>query len=156
MLVSFQNLRGGSSGRWVADSPSPGPALSWHHQEGSTQGLNRRHLAPSSTAGILTKTTSKKTRQTHTHTHTHTHVGGEGFVKVLSGLYFVSLCLQMRYLQWELEDKWSMFLCFSMEGVPAAGLFPVGRPNANRDEPANRSGTFPSRRVLFFRPLWIF
>lgn len=38
---------------------------------GQHQGLNRRHLAPSSTAGILTKTTSKKQdRPTRTHTHT--------------------------------------------------------------------------------------
>ena len=43
-------------------------------------------MAPSSTAGILTKTTSKKQNQ-----HTHTKGAGrgvKGFVKVLLGSYF--------------------------------------------------------------------
>lgn len=48
---------------------------------GSAPGLNPSHMSPSSTAGILTKTTSKKKQNTQ-------KMEREGFCKVLLGSYF--------------------------------------------------------------------
>lgn len=67
-------LPGGGGG---PSFPPPGPALS-----GPRARAELKAPVPSSTAGILTKTTSKKqNKPTHT-------LGDEGFVKVLLGSYF--------------------------------------------------------------------
>ena len=99
-----------------------GPQIHWVCQEGSAQGLNGRHLSPSSTAGILTKTTSKKNK---TDQHTHTHIGGWGLCKgAVKFLFLYHFAYRWGICSGNLKTNDLYVFMVFMEGVTAAGLFP--------------------------------
>lgn len=158
--VAWQSPPYGPQAPWSARScfcgpcqwgpPAPRTCSVLSTREGSAPRLNPSHMSPSSTAGILTKTTSKKNK-----TNTQ-KMEREGFCKVLLGSYFYIILPICGLCSGNLETNALCFYGFLWR-CPSGRALSGGHPGQSsggisqvqtRGEPANMA--FPSQWAVFW------